>query len=430
MLSRDNDEGVEWGEKARRPRAALRRSPTRCRSALNMIGTSYVMAGEIERGIGFLRAQPRRRARDTSSTSHDRERLLDARLGPRRDVRARALGALPHASSSRSPRSTTSTRTTCARGSRACASTAGRWAEGAALARRVLARAPGDDRSDDRADRARPRARAARRSRRVGGARRGARARASGRAPAAARSRARRARRGGVARRRSRAGGRGGARGLSARAREATPLVRRASSPTGSGRPARSPTRPSGSPSRTGCSSTATRARRPRRGARTAAPTRRPGRSPSRTTRSRSARRSASSTDSAPRRPRSSSASGCARSARAVPRGPRPATRANPAELTGARARGPAARRGGLRNADVAERLVLSPRTVDHHVSAILRKLDVQERAARPPRRRPGSACSKIGSRSAQHRQSRRCSPLRRLRTVDGRRKESGWICT
>jgi DNA-binding NarL/FixJ family response regulator len=36
---------------------------------------------------------------------------------------------------------------------------------------------------------------------------------------------------------------------------------------------------------------------------------------------------------------------------------------------------------GGLRNADVAEQLVLSPRTVDHHVSAILRKLEVKTRA-------------------------------------------------
>jgi DNA-binding NarL/FixJ family response regulator len=35
---------------------------------------------------------------------------------------------------------------------------------------------------------------------------------------------------------------------------------------------------------------------------------------------------------------------------------------------------------GGLRNADVAERLVLSPRTVDHHVSAILRKLRLRTR--------------------------------------------------
>jgi DNA-binding NarL/FixJ family response regulator len=34
----------------------------------------------------------------------------------------------------------------------------------------------------------------------------------------------------------------------------------------------------------------------------------------------------------------------------------------------------------GLRNAEVAGRLVLSEKTVDHHVSAILRKLDVRTR--------------------------------------------------
>jgi DNA-binding NarL/FixJ family response regulator len=36
----------------------------------------------------------------------------------------------------------------------------------------------------------------------------------------------------------------------------------------------------------------------------------------------------------------------------------------------------------GLRNRDIAEKLVLSVRTVDHHVSAILRKLRTQTRGA------------------------------------------------
>jgi len=34
----------------------------------------------------------------------------------------------------------------------------------------------------------------------------------------------------------------------------------------------------------------------------------------------------------------------------------------------------------GLHNADVAERLFVSTKTVDHHVSAILRKLSVRTR--------------------------------------------------
>jgi DNA-binding CsgD family transcriptional regulator/tetratricopeptide (TPR) repeat protein len=63
-----------------------------------------------------------------------------------------------------------------------------------------------------------------------------------------------------------------------------------------------------------------------------------------------------------------------------VPRGPRHATRANPAELTSRELDVLRLVAEGLRNTEVAEQLVLSRRTVDHHVSAILRKLDVKTR--------------------------------------------------
>jgi DNA-binding CsgD family transcriptional regulator len=68
------------------------------------------------------------------------------------------------------------------------------------------------------------------------------------------------------------------------------------------------------------------------------------------------------------------------RGVRAVPRGPRTATRENAAGLTARELDVLALLAEGLRNADVAKRLFVSEKTVDHHVSAVLRKLDARSR--------------------------------------------------
>ena len=63
-----------------------------------------------------------------------------------------------------------------------------------------------------------------------------------------------------------------------------------------------------------------------------------------------------------------------------VPRGPQPATAANPAGLTRREVEVLRLLAAGLSNAKIAARLSLSGRTVDNHVSAILRKLGVRTR--------------------------------------------------
>jgi DNA-binding CsgD family transcriptional regulator/tetratricopeptide (TPR) repeat protein len=65
---------------------------------------------------------------------------------------------------------------------------------------------------------------------------------------------------------------------------------------------------------------------------------------------------------------------------RGLARGPRPSTRGNSAQLTARELEVLRLLSDGLRNATIAQRLYLSPRTVEHHVSAILRKLNAQSR--------------------------------------------------
>jgi DNA-binding CsgD family transcriptional regulator/tetratricopeptide (TPR) repeat protein len=65
---------------------------------------------------------------------------------------------------------------------------------------------------------------------------------------------------------------------------------------------------------------------------------------------------------------------------RRIPRGPRPASRGGPGGLTPRQVEVLGLVAGGATNAEIATRLVISPKTVDHHVSSVLAKLGVTSR--------------------------------------------------
>lgn len=94
---------------------------------------------------------------------------------------------------------------------------------------------------------------------------------------------------------------------------------------------------------------------------------------------------------------------------RSLPRGPRPTTKENPAGLTVRQMDVLGLLTDGLSNADIAIQLFISPKTVDHHVSAILAKLDARSRAeAVVHATQSGFLNPKIGNGSPQIRENSR----------------------
>lgn len=81
--------------------------------------------------------------------------------------------------------------------------------------------------------------------------------------------------------------------------------------------------------------------------------------------------------------------------------GPRASTRANVAGLTAREVEVAALLAAGLTNTDIADRLVVARKTVDHHASAVLTKLGVSSRrgvrGAAAARARPRRTADRTG---------------------------------
>jgi DNA-binding CsgD family transcriptional regulator/tetratricopeptide (TPR) repeat protein len=83
---------------------------------------------------------------------------------------------------------------------------------------------------------------------------------------------------------------------------------------------------------------------------------------------------------------------------RRIPRGPRPASRSGPGGLTPRQSEVLALLAGGATNAQIARSLVITPKTVDHHVSAVLAKLGVASR------QEAGAVAAELGVRPTEPR--------------------------
>jgi DNA-binding NarL/FixJ family response regulator len=81
---------------------------------------------------------------------------------------------------------------------------------------------------------------------------------------------------------------------------------------------------------------------------------------------------------------------------RSVPNGARPRTRAHPSGLTAREQEVLALLCDGLTDEEIAGRLVVSPRTVNHHVSAVIGKLGVRSR------REAAAKAARLGSGTAE----------------------------